>query len=179
MFRSTRRDFLQVACGLAAWTGPGAPPVNASTSYFRLESYLFADHKRSRRFRPAQQGSIVLEAIIASHVPQLLIISPAGNSTETLIGADVVREFEGVNKIYELRRYGVPKANKEGDVLRVDAPEHCGIPPILKGNIAGRLVYVIGYASLEARAKAWDSLLGDSISQPPEEIGIYRRRPHS
>jgi hypothetical protein len=176
MPRPTRRDFVITAGGFAALPGVAPARVTSPQAYFTITSFLFSDSESARQFQPPDSQSILLEAIIAPHVPQYLAISPAKASGETLVGIGDWSELKSVGRVYELRKYSIALDGTPRLVPKVSVLHRNGIRPILHGTDAGKEVYLLEFESLEARTNAWGSLAANEPSRYADyEVSLFRR----
>ena len=170
MPRPTRREFA-VACvaasGALALPGRGfarAQPLPIVFEAIRFESRLDLDRAADvacARYR----GAVLLDAIAATHVPELLVIrGEAGNF-------DLPASF--AHPVYEVRRYGDLAAVRGRGAARGSGDP----PPIGALHIpyAGGSITILGLASLAERAAAWDSAAAHESDCPFCEVGFYRR----
>ena len=124
----------------------------------------------------------MFEAIIAPHVPELLVVR-ADIGGSLILAPDGAGFDQPPKQVYELRSFVLSGgAHPLFMFMVLKALGRNGIHPVLHGTVwdgsgDARLIYLIGFDSLEARAKAWDELAAD-----PEaplglgyQVSFYRR----
>lgn len=100
-------------------------------------------------------GAVFLDAVIAPHVPSLIVVS------QRCGGTDLCALF--VHPLYEVSHYSkMVAASDDGSGAQVlQIPSECGA------------VCVRGLTSLAERA-AWTSPTARESDHPPSEVGFYR-----
>jgi len=168
--RVTRREFtkLCIAAGSASVVSAAA-----STAGLTPSVHFMAIRFESRRelelaaasLRARFPGSVLLDAIVAPHVPELLVIRDGRNP-------NLLPDF--VYPLYEVRRYSDAEAVRGQETARGSGdPPHKG-PTRLEIPSNGGSVWFLGFESLAGRADAWHSAAGPESGSVPTEVGFYR-----
>ncbi len=129
----TRRSFYKTITAAAAI----APRLSAST-----DVHFSLDFRREAPRPSRDPDEWIFEAVIAPRVPEFLVIRPTPGGSLTLASTSP-------HTVYELRTL-------TQEVSLAAFLRH-GIQPLFHGARH----YLFGFASLEARAKAWDQFAAD------------------
>lgn len=139
----------------------------AGTKNHLVQNYLFRDGRQLARFhrlmREELPPAIFLEAQVAAHLPQLVRIAgfesrssavpPCEYFSQRLLSAVGPDAWPASDRdrpcLYELRTW---EAGPPHQIL-----PGCGIHPILCGSDGGSQTYLLRFADLSARQKAWDA----------------------
>jgi hypothetical protein len=186
MARISRRDFTYVAAGLGIISAQSFARTAPEPHSFAIQTVRFPNSEAAQAYRPANPNAVVLEAIIAPHVPEYLILTPTERSPERFKDTFVASQtWSGVEadassgtRVYEFRRYKKPlNRNRSGAPLSSELLERHGIQSVLHRPLAGRHAYLIGFDSLEARARAWEAIAADDADTVglSYEVSFYRR----
>jgi hypothetical protein len=161
-----RRSFLSAMAFLPFWRAPNPPLVVSLARFHPVHNH------------PLNGLEIRLEAIQASHLPQILSIRPfaslgeataarnAGAETQLLMGT--MRAFPPLGGLLELRSWRAPdplQLEVQHQRLAALLPRY-GLSPVLSASTIGggdlqEFVYLIPFQQLAARASAWSALAAD------------------
>jgi hypothetical protein len=118
-----------------------------------------------RYLRTANERQIILEAIVASHLPQLLCIGSGASSGATPLDADVRAERLLLKaempslapfSLFELRRWEGRERPAFDSLLR-----EYGLAPVFSASTADGFIRLIPFESIATRAASWTSLAVD------------------
>jgi len=168
--RVTRRDFskLCIAAGSASVVSAAG-----STAGLTPSVHFMAIRFESRRelelaaasLRARFPGSVLLDAIVAPHVPELLVIHDGRNP-------DLLPDF--VYPLYEVRRFSEEQFLRGQETARGSGDPPRKGPTRLEIPSNGGSVWFLGFESLAERAADWDSAAVTESGSVPAEVGFYR-----
>lgn len=167
--RMTRRNFapafaaLGAACLSASVVGAKLTAVSARAQYFQFENRSDLENT-ARALRREFPGVVLLDAMIAPHVPGLIAIVTNEQSPRAL------PDFLGAihaDAVYEVRRF--PRGSNDSGAFGDTAPRAL----LIAADDAGS-VCIYGFQSLAERTSAWDSAPKLSSKREPNEVGFYR-----
>lgn len=160
-----RRTFMAAGAfgALAARTRP----------LYTLERFFCRDAAELRRLAETMSAAtLCLEAVAAAHAPQLAVLREAALPST---GAHHLLRAVGSEPVYELRTYTGPGAPRLQPLF-----ERAGIRPVLA---AGPGMFLIPFASLAARERAWSAAAADPdwlrarSAIHLSEVAVYRVMP--
>jgi hypothetical protein len=174
--RITRRDFASTcaamgavfgvpASGIAAGLAPTSEVGHEAVSTHapaRIQSFRFENRRdlerAARTMRSQSPEAVLLDAIAAAHVPELIVISAHEGRRDEL------PPF--VQPVYEVRRYS--------ELLNgVNAFSDSRNAPLLHIPVEAGSVCVFGFASLAERAATWRSATERESGHALSEVGFY------
>jgi hypothetical protein len=174
-----RRNFVKLSGGItvAAAAGIASPvprlPTKTPVRSFELEFYHSVERESLPHIVPRRSEAVILEATMAPHLPELLVLTPVNDPQNTLRAVDDSRLVIDASKEYELRSYqlspqrrsgvetGCTPGAHDGAYPTVSLLRWHGIHPLLSGVVDGWLVYLLEFESLHQRSKAWDAFAVD------------------